>query len=63
MSSNEKHEHDYVSEKIIKQILDSIYLSDGKYQTATLERQSLIIFCRTCGDSKYINEQSNDKDA
>lgn len=56
MSSNEKHEHDYVSEKIIKQILNN-----GKYQTATLERQSLIIFCRTCGDSKYINEQSNDQ--
>jgi hypothetical protein len=52
--SKDEHEHNYVAEKQKYQELDNNYLGDGKYQTGTLEKERIVIFCRTCGDWKVL---------
>lgn len=57
--SKTEHEHSYIAEKQKYQELDNKYLGEGKYQTATLEKERLVIFCRTCGDWKVL-ESTNE---
>lgn len=52
-----EHEHEYLAEKQHYQELANEYLGDGKYQSGTLEHEKIIIFCRTCGDWKALEEK------
>ena len=51
---NEEHEHNFIAEKYRVQEYVHKYASDGKYDTAILSHQYIILFCTKCGETKDV---------
>jgi hypothetical protein len=62
MIKNSQHEHDFVAEKFRVQEPFENYTGNGTYHKGVLEVDKIAIFCRTCGESRVIEDIINIED-
>ena len=58
---SKEHEHNFVAEKYQVQEYVHEYASGGKYDTAILSHQRVMLFCTKCGETRSVSVDEDDK--